>query len=52
MKLKVITRYVDKNTKVLHEIDEIVEHDQARAQELLDAGVCEKYKAPKKKKEE
>ncbi len=51
MKLKVIRKYVDKYTKVLHKPGENVECEATRAKELIEAGVAEKISTPKKKDE-
>lgn len=49
MKLKVTKRYVDKYTKVIVEKDTVLpDVEEARAKELLTAGVAQEVKEPKK----
>lgn len=55
MKVKVLKEFIDKNTRELHRIEDIVEYPLERAQELIDGEWVEEIKeepilkpAPKK----
>ncbi len=52
MKARVLKGYPDKITKKWYNKDEIVEFGETRIKELLDKGIVEEYKEPKKPKQE
>lgn len=52
MKARVLKGYPDRITKKWYNKDEIVEFDEIRIKELLDKGIVEEYKEPKKPKQE
>lgn len=51
MKVKVVKRFVDKNTKEIREVGKVHEYSDKRAKELIDGGYAEKAKAENTKKE-
>lgn len=51
MKVKVVKRFVDKNTKEMREIGKVYEYTDKRAKELIDGGYAEEAKAANTKKE-
>ena len=50
MKVKVIIRYVDRETRKMHDVGEVLEYSKERAEELIKAGHVAKYKAEKETK--
>lgn len=51
MKVKVVKRFVDKNTKEMREVGKVYEYPEKRAKELIDGGYAEEAKAANTKKE-
>ena len=51
MKVKVVKRFVDKNTKEMREVGKVYEYSAERARELINSGYAEKAKAENTKKE-
>ena len=50
MKVKVIVRYVDRETHEMCDINEVKEYPKERAEELINGGYVVKYKAIEKNK--
>ena len=50
MKVKVIVKYVDRETHEMCDINEVKEYPKERAEELIKGGYVVKYKATEKTK--
>ena len=50
MKVKVIVRYVDRDTHEMYDLDDVREYSKERAEELIKGGYVVKYKATEKTK--